>query len=122
MRQIKSKNTKPELALRKELFKQGIRGYRIHYSKLPGKPDIAFTKKKIAIFINGCFWHKCPICFKKYPKHNKSYWKNKINSNCKRDMTNYLNLKDLGWTVVVLWDCGLKENLEGYVKEISNLL
>jgi len=83
MSMIKGKNTKPEITLRKILCANGLRGYRVHYT-LPGRPDIAFSKRKIAIFIDGCFWHKCPQCFIR-PSTNKAFWSKKIGSNVKRD-------------------------------------
>jgi len=82
MSRIRAKNTGPEVRLRKMLFAAGVRGYRIYY-KLPGKPDIVFIKKKVAIFVDGCFWHKCPICFQE-PETRKEFWMKKIQSNVDR--------------------------------------
>ena len=106
MSMIKGKNTKPELMLRKYLFSKGIRGYRVHY-KLPGKPDIVFNKYKIAIFVDGCFWHKCPECFKK-PATNKKFWKDKIDGNVKRDGEVNKILKREGWKVIRIWEHRIK--------------
>ncbi|GAG33124.1 unnamed protein product, partial [marine sediment metagenome] len=83
MSQIRGKNTKPEVKLRKYLFSKGIRGYRLYY-KLLGKPDLVFTKQKIVVFVDGCFWHKCPKCFIQ-PENNKEFWKKKIKGNVERD-------------------------------------
>jgi len=85
MKGNKAKNTKPELLLRKALCSTGIRGYSLNWKKVPGKPDIAFPGKKIAIFVNGCFWHRCPICDLPLPKTNIEFWKNKFIRNVERD-------------------------------------
>lgn len=102
MSMIKGKNTKPEMQLRKLLSSEGIRGYRI-YSKLLGKPDIVFNKYNVAVFIDGCFWHKCPKCFKQ-PKTNKLFWKKKIEGNLKRDKIVNIKLKKEGWKVLRFWE------------------
>ena len=108
MSQIKGKNTKPEVILRRLLYLRGIRGYRIHY-KLSGKPDVVFTKKKIAVFIDGCFWHKCPVCFKK-PETRIEFWMNKIESNVKRDETVNKKLEKEGWVVLRFWEHEIKKS------------
>lgn len=102
MSRIKGKDTQPEIILRKALSSAGLKGYRLH-SKLPGKPDIVFLKKRIAIFIDGCFWHKCPSCFVK-PGTNKKFWKEKIDSNVKRDKTVTAELRGSGWKVLRIWE------------------
>jgi len=115
MSMIKAKNTRPEIVLRKLLSSHGIRGYRIHY-KLTGKPDIVFPKKKIAVFIDGCFWHKCPRCFVK-PQTNKGFWKEKINSNVERDKIVNKKLKKMGWKIIRIWEHELRKNLnKSYLK------
>jgi DNA mismatch endonuclease (patch repair protein) len=116
MSQIKGKNTKPELEIRKLLFSKGIRGYRIS-SDLIGKPDIIFPKYKIAIFIDGCFWHKCMKCFKE-PQTNKQFWKNKIDSNVNRDKKINKELTDDGWTVIRFWEHEIKKNIDKCVNNI----
>jgi DNA mismatch endonuclease, patch repair protein len=117
MSRIKAKNTGPEIKLRKLLSAHDIRGYRIHYN-LPGKPDIVFTKKKIAIFIDGCFWHKCPVCFQE-PETRKEFWMKKIQSNIDRDKKVNDQLKDDGWTVMRFWEHDVRKNPEVIVKKIS---
>ncbi len=102
MSRIPGKNTQPELLLRKTLSGAGIRGYRLQY-KIIGKPDIVFPKKKIAIFIDGCFWHKCPKCFIS-PGTNKGFWKKKVDSNIQRDKTVNLKLKEMRWAVLRIWE------------------
>ena len=106
----KAKNTKPELLLRKALWAEGIRGYRCNYKKVPGSPDIAFPKRKIAIFVNGCFWHRCPHCKLPLPKSNTKFWKTKFDNNKKRDIQKIKTLQKLDWKVYVIWECELNKN------------
>jgi DNA mismatch endonuclease (patch repair protein) len=120
MSRIKGKNTGPEVKLRKMLFAKGIRGYRIHYN-LPGKPDIVFIKKKIAIFIDGCFWHKCPVCFQE-PATRKEFWMKKIQSNVKRDEKVNELLKNDGWNVIRFWEHDVRKKPDEIVKKISEIL
>ena len=81
----KAKDTKPEMILRKKLWSSGLRGYRLHLKEVPGRPDIAFPKRKLAIFVHGCFWHRCPHCNLPLPKSNREFWKNKFQRNIQRD-------------------------------------
>lgn len=120
MSRIRGKNTQPEILLRKLLYSHGIRGYRIHYN-LPGKPDIVFTKKKIAIFIDGCFWHKCPKCFQE-PETRKEFWMKKINSNVERDQRNTKKLQDTGWTVLRFWEHDIRKKSDAVVKIIAEMI
>ncbi len=121
MRRVKSMQTKPELKVRKLLFSMGYR-YRLHMKDLPGKPDIVFTKKKKIIFVHGCFWHQHPGCKKKgLPKSNQAFWKSKFDKNIKRDSQNILILNEMGWKVLVIWECELKED-KALSKKISDFL
>lgn len=113
MSHIHGKNTKPELRLRKMLWSEGIRGYRIHYN-LPGKPDIVFTRKKIAVFVDGCFWHKCPVCFKP-PATNKKFWNEKLQKNVERDRKVTSELESQGWTVLRFWEHEIRDSPEDVV-------
>lgn len=109
MSQIRGKNTKPEELVRKYLFSQGFR-YRKNDSRLPGKPDIVLPKYKTVIFVNGCFWHGHEGChYFVWPKNNAEFWKNKISGNIYRDQKNYNALAELGWKVIVVWECELKK-------------
>jgi len=119
MSRIRSKNTVPEVKLRKLLFATGVKGYRIHYD-LPGKPDIVFVKRKIAVFIDGCFWHKCPIDFQE-PESHKEYWTKKIQSNVDRDKKVNDQLKSDGWTVIRIWEHEVKKEPEMVVRKIIAL-
>lgn len=108
MSRIKSKNTRPELLVRRALYSIGTR-YRIHSKDLPGKPDISIKKYKLAVEIRGCFWHRHQNCkFSSSPKTNKSYWTNKIDENQKRDLKNKIELEKLGYKVFVIWECQTK--------------
>jgi len=108
MSQIRSKNTEPELTLRKLLSKNKISGYRLHYKKILGKPDIVFPRKKLAIFIDGCFWHKCPSCFIR-PKSRIGFWNKKIKDNLIRDKEVNKSLKKNGWKILRVWEHELRE-------------
>lgn len=122
MSRIKAKDTKPELLLRKTLFQAGIRGYRKNYKELPGKPDIVFLRKRIALFVHGCFWHGCEICGRRTPMHNSAYWVTKIDKNIARDKENKEKLQALGYTVIEIWEHQLKNELQVTVTEILQLL
>lgn len=117
MSKIRSKNTQPELQLRKLLWSKGLRGYRIHNKNLPGNPDIAFSKKKIAIFIDGCFWHGCPICYVE-PKTNRDYWLPKIRNTIERDNTQQKELESAGWVVIRIWEHDIKNDVQNAVDTI----
>ncbi len=119
MKANKAKNTKPELRLRKALWAAGVRGYRLNWKKVPGTPDIAFVGKKIAIFVNGCFWHRCPMCNLSLPKSNVEFWTNKFTCNVERDRLKTQRLKELGWTVFVIWECQIKKELNEQVKKLQ---
>lgn len=111
MASISGKNTKPELIVRKLLFSLGYR-YRLHYSNLPGKPDLVFPSKRKVIFIHGCFWHRHDCSKgKSLPSNNSEFWQKKLSDNVIRDSKNISDLKKLGWDVLVIWTCELK-NLE----------
>jgi len=114
----KAKNTQPEIALRKALWKAGARGYRLHWKKVPGRPDIAFPGKKIAIFVNGCFWHRCPHCMPHQPKTNEGFWTKKFQANTERDNKKYTALADHGWKVIVIWECEIKKELATQITRI----
>lgn len=120
MSQIKGKNTNPEIQFRKYIWIRGIRGYRLH-SKIKGKPDLYFPKKKIAVFIDGCFWHQCPICFKK-PKTNKKFWSNKIRENVERDLNTDIFLEKQGINVIRLWEHEIKTDIDNCFNEIKKII
>ncbi len=110
MSRIRGKNTKPEEFVRKYLFAQGFR-YRKNDARLPGKPDIVLPKYKTVIFVNGCFWHAHEGCrYFVWPKNNAEFWKKKIGGNIERDSKNQGLLTELGWKVIVVWECELKHS------------
>jgi DNA mismatch endonuclease (patch repair protein) len=109
MSQVKSKNTKPEILIRKFLFSEGFR-YKLHDKTLPGKPDLVFPKYKTVLFVNGCFWHGHENCkYSAIPQTRTEWWLNKIASNKRKDIENTLKLQELGWKVINVWGCGLKK-------------
>ena len=118
---VKSKNTVPELILRKHLWRVGPR-YRLYYSKLPGKPDIVFVGKKVVIFVHGCFWHRhdCGRIF--LPKTNGDFWQSKFLRNIQRDEDNYRLLASMGWKVLILWECEIRKNVDDCIEKVKNLL
>ncbi len=109
MSQVKSKNTSPEIFVRKLVFSMGRR-YRLHRSDLPGKPDIVFPSQKKIIMVNGCFWHR-HNCKKgqKLPQDNADYWKNKFDRTIARDRKNIKLLEEMGWRVLLVWECQIKD-------------
>lgn len=122
MSKIKSKDTKPEILLAKRLWEEGVR-YRKNYSKLPGKSDIAITKYKIAIFIDGEFWHGYNWNEKKKKiVQNRDYWIPKIEKNIQRDIKNNELLQELGWKVIRIWEKDLKKDINRCVGEILNII
>lgn len=118
---VKSKNTVPELILRKHLWRVGLR-YRLYYSKLPGKPDIVFVGKKVVIFVHGCYWHRhdCGRAF--LPKTNSDFWQSKFLRNIQRDEENYRLLASMGWKVLILWECEIRKNVDDCIEKVRNLL
>jgi DNA mismatch endonuclease (patch repair protein) len=122
MSAIKAKNTKPERILRKALWGLGLKGYRLHWKKVPGKPDIAFPGRRIAIFVNGCFWHRCPYCKPPQPKSHMDFWNNKFIKNLKRDKEKLILLKNAGWKTLVIWECQIKNDLTNSVKKIKRIV
>lgn len=117
MAAIHSRDTKPEITIRKALWSKGMR-YRVHYGK--EKIDIAFPSKKLAVFIDGCFWHACPLHFRA-PRKNVTYWRPKIERNVERDTDKNDRLKTSGWQVVRFWEHEL-ENVDVAVNKIQILL
>lgn len=114
MSRIKDKNTRPEEIVRKYLFSKGFR-YRKNDKRLPGTPDIVLPKYKTVIFVNGCFWHGHKDCrYFVIPKTNTDFWLNKINTNIERDKRKQEALKELGWNVIVVWECELKKQTKEF--------
>lgn len=119
MSRIKGKNTKPETALRKALWRLGFR-YRVK-SQLPGKPDIVFPSLKTVVFVDGCFWHKCPDHYI-HPKTRADFWKIKIEENVERDKKIDARLEHLGWLVIRVWEHEIKKSLADCVHRTALIL
>ena len=109
---IRGKNTRPEVKLRKALFARGYR-YRLHDKSLPGKPDLVFRGRRTVIQVHGCFWHRHQGCrFATTPATRPGFWKRKFAQNVERDARNETALRNLGWKVVIVWECEIKADLE----------
>ena len=121
MSAIKSKNTKPEIAVRKLLHSMGYR-FRLHSKGLPGSPDIVLPKYKTVIFVHGCFWHRHENCkYASTPKTRQEFWKNKFKANVKRDLEIQEKIKNIGWKYVVIWECEAR-NIESIEEKIKRFL
>ena len=107
MSRIRSKDTKPEILLRKALHGIGFR-YRLHDRKLPGSPDLVFSKYRAVIFVHGCFWHRHGCKWTTMPSTRKHFWAEKFAANVERDKNNRDKLLELGWRVAIVWECTLK--------------
>ena len=116
MSAIKSKNTKPEIVVRKILHSMGYR-FRLHGKDLPGSPDIILPKYKTVIFVHGCFWHRHENCkYASTPKTRPKFWESKFGANIKRDKISQKNLIKLGWKIIIVWECELKKT--HYLKDL----
>jgi len=124
MRRIRSRDTTPELIVRRALRQIGYSGYRLHRRDLPGRPDVAFVGRKKAIFVHGCFWHghSCPEG-SRLPRSNTEYWLPKIEHNRERDERTVRDLEAAGWVVLVLWECeiGNQDQLKTRLNEFMRL-
>lgn len=121
MAKIRSKDTKPELKLRRALHAIGYR-YRLHDRNLPGRPDLVFSGRRKVIFVNGCFWHghDCPVG-SRLPKTNTAFWAEKRRRNQERDVLQRSQLRDMGWTYVDVWECEVAANAQ-IVQEVRAFL
>jgi len=121
MSRISGKDTKPEILVRKFLFSLGFR-YRKNDKRYPGKPDIVLPKYKTAIFVHGCFWHRHLNCqLFKWPKSNREFWKKKLEGNAARDQKNKAELESLGWKVITVWECEMR-NIATRVATLEKLV
>lgn len=127
MSRIAGKDTKPEELVRRYLFSKGFR-YRKNVRKLPGSPDLVLPKYRTVIFVNGCFWHGHEGCkYFVWPKSNVEFWRQKIETNISRDQRKGTQLRDMGWNVLVVWECELRPpkrqaTLEGLENRLKQLL
>lgn len=122
MSHIRSKNTKPELAVRRLVHSLGYR-YRLHSKNLPGHPDLVFSGRKKVIFVHGCFWHYHGCKKGQQPKSRLEYWRPKLEENKARDVRNQAALGDMGWKFLIIWQCEIKDSdhlkkrIEGFLKD-----
>ena len=121
MRQVRSRDTGPELYVRTRVHREGFR-YRLKNDSMVGKPDLVFPKYRIAVFVNGCFWHG-HTCSRgaRIPASNILYWENKIARNRQRDAETYFRLKEGGWHVVVVWECELEKGIRSLLKRLTSM-
>ena len=118
MSRISSRNTSIEMAVRKCLHSQGFR-YRVNDRRYPGKPDIVLPKYKTAIFINGCFWHHHENCkYATVPKTRTEFWLEKFETNRRNDYIKQEKLREMGWKVIVIWECEIKHSFESRMKDV----
>ena len=114
---IKGKNTKPEMVIRKGLFRRGFR-YRLHSKQLPGKPDLVLPRYHAVILVHGCFWHRHNCRLFKWPKSNTEFWRDKITGNVQRDVRHFQQLADAGWRILIVWECAVKGKKEQEVEKV----
>lgn len=109
MRGIRSRDTKPELAVRRYLHSRGLR-FRVHGARLAGRPDVVLTRHRVVVFVHGCFWHRHPGCRLAYePKSRIEFWSAKLRGNAIRDSRDQAQLRSLGWRVLVIWECEIDD-------------
>ena len=111
MSNIRSRDTQPELYVRKALWARGYR-YRLHARQLPGAPDVVLRKYSTAIFVHGCFWHQHGCSKTHRPSSNREYWDRKLDGNVARDARNQAKLRESGWNVFIIWECSLVQDTE----------
>ena len=122
----KSTNTGPELIVRRLLRTAGFPGYRLHWridedgGRYICRPDISFPGRKVAVFVHGCFWHRCPKCDMDLPKSNVDYWRNKFEKNVERDRKKESSLRGIGWRVHTIWECDLHDGSSRLVEILND--
>ena len=119
MSKVRSKNTTPEIAVRKALHTAGYR-FRLHRTDLPGKPDIVLPKFRVALFVHGCFWHRHGCQRTTMPSSNVQYWSKKFRRTLERDQRAYEELNKIGWTATVIWECQLQSGLENLLHDLAS--
>jgi DNA mismatch endonuclease, patch repair protein len=120
MRSNRSKDTRPEVALRAALRAAGLTGYRKNVRALPGTPDLVFGPSRLAVFVHGCFWHGCTLCGKvRTPATNRAFWEEKVARNRARHDRAMTELETQGWRSLTVWECELKADLAGVVGRIQ---
>ena len=120
MASVRGRDTRPELYVRRAVWSKGFR-YRLHVRRLPGTPDLALAKYKVAVFVQGCFWHQHGCHRSKRPTSNRDYWDRKLDGNLARDTQNQARLRELGWTVTTIWECRLQHDTEMTLRFLETL-
>jgi len=118
----KGKDTSPELAMRKALRAVGLPGYRLNYDKVPGRPDITYPGAKVAIFVHGDFWHRCPVCDLPLPKTHTEFWRMKLQRNVERDKERIRTLEESGWKVFVFWEHEIRVDAAHCAEKVKSYL
>lgn len=121
MRAVKGKNSSLEMKFRRALWAAGVRGWRLHKSSMPGKPDLIFSRSRVVVFIDSCFWHGCPAHLR-MPKSNLDYWEAKIARNRARDRSATRELKSHGWSVLRFWEHDIRNDLKGSVSKLQSAI
>jgi DNA mismatch endonuclease (patch repair protein) len=122
MSRIRSKDTAPEWVVRRLLHAMGYR-YRLHYGRLPGRPDVVFAGRRIAIFVHGCFWHRHTCTLASRPKSNSAYWQQKLEGNAVRDARAQAALREAGWKTLVVWECETRgKDLEPLARRLQEFI
>ena len=122
MKSNRGRGTWPELRLRHALRASGLKEYRVNWPGAPGRPDIVFPSSGLAVFVNGCFWHRCPRCNLPLPSTNREFWERKFLRNVNRDARKIRALRRLGWVVLVVWECELEKSSEAVTHRIQRML
>lgn len=120
MSRIRSRDTRPELYVRRSVWREGFR-YRVHVKSLPGMPDLVLAKYRIAIFVHGCFWHQHGCSVSHIPDSNRGYWGPKLAKNKARDNKNKKRLRKLGWDVKTIWECRLEKDTLRLITSLTKL-
>ena len=119
---IKGKDTQPEMLVRRRLHSLGYR-YRLHVPELPGRPDLVFPSRKAVVQVQGCFWHHHHCKYFKWPSTRKEFWRSKLEGNEVRDSRNLYELKRLGWRVLIIWECAIRDgSLDAVISEATSWL
>ena len=120
MSRVRGRDTRPELYVRRTVWAAGFR-YRLHVKKLPGKPDLALTKYRMAVFVHGCFWHHHGCAKDRRPASNREYWDRKLDGNADRDARHRSQLQEMGWNVVTIWECSLESGTESLLADLKTV-
>lgn len=122
MQANRARDTAPELTLRAALRQAGHAGYRLNWRGAPGRPDVCYPGRRVAIFVHGCFWHHCPRCHPALPRSNPDFWARKFELNRERDGRKRTQLEAAGWSVHEVWECDVRDRLGLVVAEIATSL